>query len=297
MQLPKKGTLYLIATPLGNLADISLRALELLKHVDQIAAEDTRHSRKLLDHYGIHSSLISLHNYNEHQRVNLLIQQLNDGKNIALISDAGTPLISDPGYPLVKAAHENGIIVISVPGACAAIVALSVSGLPTDRFIFEGFLPPKGEARKKRLLALASESRTIIFYESVHRIMNLLELLLEVMGGKRLICVARELTKQFETCYRGSITEVVEHLKNHSSEQKGEFVVVLAGANASTLSPNENEQCRVLEVLLAELPLKQAVSLAVSLTGVGRKKLYEQALNLQRRHLPHHESESENGSH
>jgi len=207
-QRRQSGCLYLVATPIGNLDDITFRAVEVLKHVDLIAVEDTRHSKKLLKHYDVATPTLSLHDYNESARCAELIKRLVAGIDIALISDAGTPLISDPGYRLVAAAHQHDIKVIPIPGACAAIAGLIASGLPTDRFVFVGFLPAKGAARKKRLEEFTNESRTIIFYESVHRIINLIDLLNEVFGGARVATVARELTKTFETIHQAKLSDL-----------------------------------------------------------------------------------------
>ncbi len=274
------GKLYIVATPIGNLSDITLRALEVLKAVDVIAAEDTRHSGRLLAHYGIDTAVFSLHDFNEQVRSEKIIARLLKGDSVALISDAGTPLISDPGYRLVSLAHENAIDVVPIPGACAAIAGLVASGMPTDRFVFEGFLPAKGEKRKQRLECLATESRTIILYESVHRITNLLDLLLETFGEDRPLSVARELTKKFETLYFGLVSSVRARLQQASSEQRGEFVVVVHG----TLQKQDEDHAqleRTLKILLKELTLKQAVNLAVEITGVRRKILYQLALALK----------------
>jgi 16S rRNA (cytidine1402-2'-O)-methyltransferase len=274
------GKLYIVATPIGNLADITLRALEVLKQVDVIAAEDTRHSGRLLSHYGVGTSVLSLHNYNEQARSEQIIGRLLKGESVALISDAGTPLVSDPGYRLVSLAHENAVEVVPIPGACAAIAGLVTSGMPTDRFVFEGFLPAKGEKRKQRLLRLADESRTIILYESVHRIMNLLDLMVEVFTEDRPLSIARELTKNFETIYFGTAASVRERLTQASSEQRGEFVVVVQGVAQKKTDDDDQEARRVLTILLEELPLKQSVKLAVEITGGRRKALYQLALIL-----------------
>lgn len=271
--------LYVVATPIGNLDDISARALEVLKNVDCIAAEDTRHSQRLLSHFGIQQRLLSLHEYNENKRVETIMQLLTKGESVALISDAGTPLISDPGYPMVAAAHAEHIPVIPVPGACAAIAALSASGLPTHHFIFEGFLPPKGEKRVKRLQTLAVETRTLIFYESVHRIVDLLERLVEIFGPNRLACVAREITKKYETIRRASLAELYQKILQDQDQQKGEFVVVVAGIEKE-ITRAEAECLQLLKILLAELPLNQSVKLAQKITGVSRQNLYAWALQV-----------------
>ncbi len=280
MNSASSGHLYLVATPIGNLADITLRALEILKSVDLIAAEDTRHSQFLLSHYEIKTNLLSLHEHNESQRVHQLLEHLKAGKNIALISDAGTPLISDPGYRLVAAAHEANIKVLPIPGACAAIAALVASGLSTEQFSFIGFLPSRGEARRKELLKLKLEPRTLVFYESTHRIVNLIELLIEVMGPDRIVTIARELTKKFETIHRARVAELGVWLMQDAMQQKGEFVVVVEGAASAPLDEKTQECQRVLGILLSELSLKQAVALTVQLTGHGRKLVYQLALEM-----------------
>ncbi len=274
------GSLYLVATPIGHLADISLRALEILKQVDLIAAEDTRHSQHLLQHHQIPTPTLSLHEHNETQRTHELIKRLQEGKNIALISDAGTPLISDPGYRLVSAAHEHHIKVIPIPGACAAIAALSASGIATDQFIFIGFLPSRGEARHKQIISLSQEPRSVVFYESTHRIVNLIDLLHEMMGSARKVCIARELTKTFETIHTDTLENVKEWLHKDPMQRKGEFVVIVEGL---TEKPKDEliEECRrILKILLEELPLKQAVALTVKLTACGRKIVYPLALEM-----------------
>ncbi|OGO90077.1 MAG: 16S rRNA (cytidine(1402)-2'-O)-methyltransferase [Coxiella sp. RIFCSPHIGHO2_12_FULL_42_15] len=272
------GTLYVVATPIGNLQDMSLRAVEVLKHVDCIAAEDTRHSQRLLMHFGIQQRLVSLHEFNENKRVEEMMRRLTAGENVALISDAGTPLISDPGFPVVAAAHAARIPVIPIPGPCAAIAALSASGLPTHHFVFEGFLPPKGEKRLKRLQTLALETRTLIFYEAVHRIENLLQLLVEKFGSDRMACVARELTKKYETVRQAPLGELL-HIIQQPEQQKGEYVIIVAGA--SEKSPTSETECHhLLEILLSEVSLKQAVKLAQKITGESRQKLYDGALKI-----------------
>lgn len=276
------GCLYLVATPIGNLGDITLRAIDVLRGVDLIAAEDTRHSKKLLNHYDITTPTLSLHNYNEAARTAQLIKRLQQGADIALIADAGTPLISDPGYRLVAQAHQHGIKVIPIPGACAAIAGLVASGLPTDQFVFAGFLPTKDAARKKHLAALVSESRTIIFYESVHRITNFLNLLNEVFGGDRVAAVARELTKTFETIRQATLRDLKDWFAQDPQQSKGEFVIILQGASKKNRDPAAVDT-RLLQILLNELPLKQAVSLAVQITGKKRKALYSLALEAQKK--------------
>lgn len=268
--------LYVVATPIGNLKDITLRALDILKSVDIIAAEDTRHSKQLLDFYGINTPLISLHEHNEQQRIAELLPQLQAGKSMALISDAGTPLISDPGGHFVQALHEAKIAIIPIPGACAAISALSVSGLPAGKFVFEGFLPTENARRQRRLKELATEPRTIIFYEAPHRIVEFIEQLKLILGGERIATIARELTKTFETIHQDSLYQLHDWLLQDPMQRKGEFVIVVSGA--PTVASDDQELQRILQILLAELPLKQAVTLAVQITGAKRNHLYELAL-------------------
>ena len=271
------GVLYIVATPIGNLEDISRRALQVLKAVTLIAAEDTRHSRKLLAHYGIEARLFALHEHNESFAADKLLKMLLAGDEVALVSDAGTPLISDPGFYLVRAARQAGIRVVPLPGPSACIAALSVAGLPTDRFVFEGFLPPRSAARSQRLSELATEKRTLVFYESSHRICESLQDMAEIMGSARQATVARELTKTIETIKDGSLAELVDWVQADSNQQKGEFVVILQGAPARSSEIDETVE-QVLSVLLAELPLKQAASLAAKITGLPKNRLYEAGL-------------------
>lgn len=271
------AVLYIVATPIGNLDDISRRALQVLKAVSLVAAEDTRHSRKLLAHYGIEARLFVLHEHNEQFAAEKLLKTLLAGDDVALVSDAGTPLISDPGFYLVRAARQAGIRVVPLPGPSACIAALSVAGLPTDRFVFEGFLPARSTARKQRLSELASEKRTLVFYESSHRICESLADMAENMGGERQATVARELTKTFETIRGGSLAELVNWVQADSNQQKGEFVVILQGAPARNSDIDATVE-QVLTILLAELPLKQAASLAAKITGLPKNRLYEAGL-------------------
>ncbi|MBW5802873.1 16S rRNA (cytidine(1402)-2'-O)-methyltransferase [Coxiella endosymbiont of Ornithodoros amblus] len=281
-----RGSLYITATPIGNREDITLRAIETLRSVDLIAAEHTRHSKKLLEHYRIKTPLLSLHEHNEAVCATLLCEKLKQGLNVALISDAGTPLISDPGYRLVHAVCEAGIEVVPIPGACAAIAALVASGLSTDRFIFEGFIPSKGGVRRRKLEDLKNQRQTIIFYESVHRIVNLIDLLNEIFENERRATIGRELTKQFETIHTATLVELKNWINENPVQQKGEFVVIVAGQTEKLTEINEEHQ-RVLTLLLSELSLKQAVSLATKISGLPRKKLYALALTI-RQHLPDH---------
>ena len=266
--------LYVVATPIGNLEDISYRAVRILSEADLIAAEDTRHSRVLLSHYNIATPMQALHEHNEGQIVNSMLKRIVDGQAIALISDAGTPLISDPGYHLVRSAREAGLPVFSVPGASALTAALSVAGLPPDRFAFEGFLPSKAVARKKMLQALAHESRTLVFYESSHRIEATIADMTEVFGGQRLVAVCRELTKRFETVLRSPLTEIGKALTQNSNQSRGEFVVIVDGHRGS-----EDEaltKAHDLALALQEyLPASQAARVAAQMNGVPRRKVYD----------------------
>jgi len=275
------GKLYVVATPIGNLADFSYRAVEILKTVDLIAAEDTRHVKMLLQHYAINNKLISLHQHNEEHASPGLVEKLKSGLNIALVSDAGTPLLSDPGMPLVRLAKQQGIDVSPIPGACAVIAALSVSGLPVTRFTFEGFLPRTSSARKTFFSNKKSDTATWVFYESSHRILASLEDLSEVISGDRRIVVARELTKLFETVVNDTLDNVLERVRSDNNMQKGEFVVLVEGAVIEkNISEITEEQSRVLKVLLKECSIKTAVAMAVEITGARKKVLYQAALDI-----------------
>ena len=280
----RAGVLYIVATPIGNLGDISARALEVLKAVSLIAAEDTRHSRKLLAHYGIGTALQAVHEHNERNVTGRLLQKLSAGADIALISDAGTPLISDPGFHLVRAARQAGIRVVPVPGPSALIAALSVAGLPTDRFVFAGFLPVKQAARRQRLQGLVAEAATLVFYESSHRIADCLADMATCLGGEREATLARELTKTFETVLTGSLGDLLEWLQADSHQQKGEFVVMVQGAPPRDPAAIDTAAEQVLAVLLSELPLKQAAALAAKITGLSKNVMYEQGLKLKDKH-------------
>ncbi len=274
----KSGILYVVATPIGNLGDMTVRAVEVLQQVDKIAAEDTRHSAALLKHYSISKPAISLHNFNERERVQQVIGSLLAGESIALISDAGTPLISDPGYHLVREAKAQGITVSPIPGACALIAALSAAGLATDRFVFEGFLPAKAEARRQQLQAFLQEPRTVIFYEAPHRLQDTLQAMLQVFGGARKAVVAREISKVYESILSGDIQMLTDYYDAHTDECRGEVVLLLAGAEAGDDDKVSLRPQAVLSILLQELPLKQAVTLASKITGERRNVLYEAAL-------------------
>ncbi len=277
-----EGVLYVVATPIGNLRDITARALDTLKRVARIAAEDTRHSRKLLAHYGIDTPLIALHEHNERVVTETLLKELHSGADLALISDAGTPLISDPGFYLVRAVRQAGMDIIPVPGPSACIAALSASGLPTDRFVFEGFLPARQHARRQRLEALRSEPRTLVFYESSHRIVDCLADMVEILGAGRAVVIARELTKTFETIKAGSLSELVAWLLGDSQQQRGEFVIMVHGEQPAADVAMDPEAERVLELLMQELPLKRAAALASKITGLAKNRCYERGLELKK---------------
>lgn len=273
MSSSRPGTLYVVATPIGHRDDISARAIETLRKVAVIAAEDTRHTRPLLQHLGIDTPLVALHDHNERTAVDALVERLRQGDDVALVSDAGTPLISDPGFRLVRAVRAAGLKASPVPGPSAVVAALSVAGLPSDRFIFEGFLPAKGGARRSRLTELAGESRTLIFYESSHRIVECLEDMREVFGADREAVMARELTKLFETVLGAPLGELVERVTADPNQQKGEFVVMVAGREAGE-DERLAEGLRVFGILKEELPPAKAAKLAAAITGAPRKALY-----------------------
>lgn len=264
-----------VATPIGNLDDLSKRAEEVLCNVSLIAAEDTRHSAPLLARIGSRAQAVALHEHNEREQVDRLVQGMKDGGDVALISDAGTPLISDPGFRLVRAAREAGLVVSPVPGACAAIAALSVAGLPSDRFVFEGFLAAKTSARRQRLAQLVAESRTLIFYESSHRIVGSLQDMAAVFGDQRQVVVARELTKVFETVLSGTLLDVVGQVSTDPNHQRGEFVVLIAGASGEEADATLAEGRRVFALLCEELAPARAARMAAAITGAPRKQLYE----------------------
>lgn len=275
------SALYVVATPIGNLGDISARAVDVLSKVDAIAAEDTRHTAQLLQHFAIHTPLFSLHQHNESAKLAAVIERLRQGQSVALVSDAGTPLISDPGFPLVRALRRNGLRVIPIPGASSIIAALSIAGLPTDRFIFEGFLPAKSTARRMRLDALLYEPRTLVFLEASHRIVAMIDDLSAIFGAARPAVIARELTKQFEQVADGSLGELGAWLEADANHQRGEFVVLVAGAPELVTEVDTPATRRLLQALLAELPTGKAVAVAVQATGLKRKDLYQLALRLQ----------------
>ncbi|WP_119694809.1 16S rRNA (cytidine(1402)-2'-O)-methyltransferase [Ectopseudomonas oleovorans] len=273
------GTLYVVATPIGNLDDISARALRILREVALIAAEDTRHSARLMQHFGIATPLAACHEHNEREQGGRFIARLEAGEDVALISDAGTPLISDPGFHLVRQVRAAGFAVVPVPGACALIAALSAAGLPSDRFIFEGFLPAKAVGRRSRLEQVREEPRTLIFYEAPHRILECLEDMRAVFGGERQALLARELTKTFETLKGLPLDELCAWVAADSNQQRGECVVLVAGWQAPEGDEAVSaEALRVLDLLLAEMPLKRATALAAEITGVRKNVLYQVAL-------------------
>ncbi|MBA1191871.1 16S rRNA (cytidine(1402)-2'-O)-methyltransferase [Pseudomonas entomophila] len=277
------GTLYVVATPIGNLDDISARALKILGAVKLIAAEDTRHSVRLLQHFGIQTPLAPCHEHNERDEGSRFIARLLAGDDVALVSDAGTPLISDPGYHLVRQARAAGIAVVPVPGACALIAALSAAGLPSDRFMFEGFLPAKAVGRRARLEQVKEEPRTLIFYEAPHRILECLQDMQAVFGDERPAVLARELTKTFETLKGLPLAELSAFVENDSNQQRGECVVLVAGWSAPEDDQAVSTQAlRVLDLLLAEMPLKRAAALAAEITGVRKNLLYQAALEKQK---------------
>jgi 16S rRNA (cytidine1402-2'-O)-methyltransferase len=270
-----------VATPIGHLEDMTPRAIRILSEVDWVAAEDTRHSGKLLKHFGIEARLEAFHEHNERTQVPKLVEMLKAGKSIAIITDAGTPLVSDPGFHLVRAAREAGITVVPVPGACAAIAGLSAAGLPSDRFVFEGFPPAKSAARRAVFEKLREESRTLIFYESPHRILESLQDMAEIFGPEREAVLAREMTKQFETIHGGSLAELLVWVSGDPHQQLGEFVVLIHGVPRTEQEAIDAEAERVLKILLADLPVSQATSLAAKITGLKKNKLYEYALSLK----------------
>lgn len=273
------GILYIVATPIGNLQDITQRALDTFAQVDLIAAEDTRHSGLLLSHYGIKKPFFALHDHNEQEKAHILVEKLKQGSHIALISDAGTPLISDPGFHLVRQCREAGIRVVPLPGACAAITALCASGIASDRFCFEGFLPAKSKARKDKLENIAEEDRTLIFYESTHRILDTLEDMQSVLGEERYIVLAREITKTWETITGNTIKNLREWLLEDPSRTKGEMVLIVEGKPKSDNNDEISPQAvKALELITEELPLKKAAAIVAELYGYKKNALYQLGL-------------------
>jgi 16S rRNA (cytidine1402-2'-O)-methyltransferase len=275
MSVSRSGTLFIVATPIGNLADLSPRALDTLRAAAAVCAEDTRHTRQLLAHFGMEQNLLALHEHNEGEIAERIVARLRNGEDLALVSDAGTPLVSDPGFRLVRAAREAGVKVSPVPGPSALIAALSVAGLPSDRFAFEGFLPAKASARRERLAALAGETRTLVFYESAHRIAESLADLRAAFGDERPAVVARELTKLFETVLDGTLAELHAKVEADNNQRKGEFVVLVQG-NEDDEGAKIAEGRRVYALLNAHLPPSTAAKLAAEISGAPRKALYGQ---------------------
>ena len=273
------GILYLVATPIGNLDDITQRAINVLAQVDFIAAEDTRHSQRLLSHLGIKTKLLAYHEHNEDYITSRFLDELEAGKSIAVISDAGTPLISDPGYRLVSQAHDRDLRVIPIPGVCAAIAALSAAGLATDSFSFVGFPPAKQGARLQFFEKFSTSKQTLIFYVSCHRILETLQDMQTVFGGERRVSFAREITKTFETIKRMTLTTLIELVESDANQRKGEIVLVLEGSAVEAIDTQESD--KYLSILLAELPVKQAVALVMKMTGENKNDLYKRALELK----------------
>ena len=268
--------LYVVATPIGNLHDLSQRASQVLADVDLVACEDTRHTQKLLQHLGLRKSLLSLHDHNERDRIDQIKAQLAAGRSIALVSDAGTPLISDPGYVLVNALRQENFTVTPVPGPSALITALSVAGLPTNRFLFEGFLPHKAGGRRERLEVVVGETATLVFYESKHRLLETLAIMQEVLGDRQAV-VAREITKTFEQFFSGSLSAIEQQISSHSDHQKGEFVIMVMGANEAKSQIDLSTE-KLFKRLLDELPPKKAAAIMSEFTGENKKVLYQRAI-------------------
>ncbi|WP_033075821.1 16S rRNA (cytidine(1402)-2'-O)-methyltransferase [Thalassotalea sp. ND16A] len=274
------STFYVVATPIGNLLDLSQRAIEVLSQVDLIACEDTRHTGRLLSAYNIKNKTLSLHDHNERQRQEYVAELLQQGKSIALVSDAGTPLISDPGFHVVRYLREQNLTVVPVPGACAAIAALSVAGLPTDRFTFEGFLPSKSGARQSKLNELASEPRTMVFYDAPRRAIDTVQDINDVLGGERQIVIARELTKTFETIHADTAANILTWLNEDPNQLKGEMVLIIEGAH---IDPNDIPEVAIktLKLLLGEMKPKKACAIAAEIHGVKKNALYQLALAMK----------------
>lgn len=272
------ATLYIVPTPIGNLGDITQRSLAVLGQVDLIAAEDTRHTGRLLSHFSISTRTFALHDHNEQQKADFLIGKLQQGQSIALVSDAGTPLISDPGYHLVNRCRQAGVKVVPLPGACAVITALSAAGLPSDRFSFEGFLPPKSKGRRDKFEEISQAERTCIFYESPHRITDSLDDMLAVLGAEREVVLARELTKTYETIHGAPLGELIEWLKEDSNRIRGEMVLLIHGYRSDEKESLPLEATRTLGILVKELPLKKAAALVAEIHGLKKNALYKWGL-------------------
>ncbi|WP_336795737.1 16S rRNA (cytidine(1402)-2'-O)-methyltransferase [Erwinia aphidicola] len=275
------STLYIVPTPIGNLGDITQRALKVLASVDLIAAEDTRHTGLLLQHFAINARLFALHDHNEQQKAEVLLAKLREGQSVALVSDAGTPLINDPGYHLVRLCREAGIRVVPLPGACAAIAALSAAGLPSDRFCYEGFLPAKSKGRCDTLRALEQEPRTIIFYESTHRLLDSLQDMVTVLGPERYVVLAREITKTWESIHGAPVGELLAWVQEEENRRKGEMVLIVEGYHQAEEEALPPEALRTLALLQSELPLKKAAALTAEIHGVKKNALYKYALEQQ----------------
>jgi 16S rRNA (cytidine1402-2'-O)-methyltransferase len=275
------GTLYVVATPIGNLEDITLRALEVLKAVDVIAAEDTRHTSGLLSHYGIRKKMLAVHEHNERQSAEQLLNRLRAGESVALVTDAGTPGISDPGAVVVDIVREAGLPVVPIPGASAVIAALSASGIRQNGFSFVGFLPASGSQRRKTLESLKEQTATLVFYEAPHRVVESVEDMATILGGERRITIARELTKTFETFHRCMLNEAAAWLEADPNQQRGEFVLLVESLPRVEDTEISEDVERVLKLLMAELPLKQAVKLAAEITGAKKNALYEHGLKIK----------------
>ncbi len=271
-------TLYIVPTPIGNLGDITQRALSVLQSVSLIAAEDTRHTGLLLQHFAINARLFALHDHNEQQKAEILLAKLQEGQSIALVSDAGTPLINDPGYHLVRVCREAGIRVVPLPGPCAAIAALSAAGLPSDRFCYEGFLPAKTKGRCDALKAIEQETRTLIFYESTHRLLDSLEDICTVLGESRYVVLARELTKTWESIHGAPVGELLAWVKEDENRRKGEMVLIVEGFKVQSDDALPADALRTLALLQTELPLKKAAALTAEIHGVKKNALYKYAL-------------------
>ena len=274
------GTLYIVATPIGNLDDITFRAFEVLKSVDFVLAEDTRHSKTLLSHLDISKPIRAFHEHNEREKTKAIISEIYSGKSIALISDAGTPLISDPGYFLVAQAKKEGLKVVPIPGPTALITALSASGLASDSFTFLGFLPSKQTARIKLLTGLAGRTETIIFYESPKRVLATLTDMQTIFGDSREVCLAKELTKAFETIHTGSIPNLIEYLTIDQNHQKGEFVILISATNEIDFAEAGIQLDSLLPILCAEMGTSKAAKIAAKITGIDKKKCYKRAMDL-----------------
>jgi len=275
------STLYIVPTPIGNLGDITQRALTVLSSVDLVAAEDTRHTGLLLQHFAINARLFALHDHNEQQKAEVLLAKLREGQSVALVSDAGTPLINDPGYHLVRLCREAEIRVVPLPGACAAIAALSAAGLPSDRFCYEGFLPAKSKGRCDTLRALEQEPRTIIFYESTHRLLDSLQDMVTVLGPERYVVLAREITKTWESIHGAPVGELLAWVQEEENRRKGEMVLIVEGYHQAEDEALPPEALRTLALLQSELPLKKAAALTAEIHGVKKNALYKYALEQQ----------------